>query len=1080
MTEHTVSKLTTTQDFPALTLLTLMGQFYPAQSVAEESQVALWLVDKDGDVAASELNTLVHWLTQYNSANQTQKNLTPVAYHGVQGIVRVSLPQFLGFVRGDGVHRNPNWRSSNSLLMLIRLVHLAVNMVQAKDVMAFACPKDWTWEIAFGKLVSFSQIEDDSAISWSSGVCDYAARWIPSWRNEMIRAIRHQCLHTESLAVDIFLTECVDLLMREIVESVSLIGEDTSSGKQNYRVMYRGEEEVLGAWQMALSGATSAAIFVGDGWLVSRTLKQTLRTAGWQHDRLYQQSGREFYQLMFELIPPMTAAPSRAEEFLTSSGNQGSQSEIQASAPQLLPWKLVYKVVHRVFKNEALVREWWQQSDRTWQIGEDKLVHPDEWLLPMLQSAGEVFTPIAKSLSHPAPSECQLSSEEVMIFVTEAMPKLYQLGFSVVTPSFDNVQSGHVRIRVHVERSRNKANARQSTSAIPTERWFDGEKLVDFDWSVVIDDVEVSRLEFEQMVNAKTPFVELGGSWRLIPIEEIVRQIREFGVHHSSGQLGAMQFSRMLLMNPEEEAENPGITVDVDFEPQAMDVEKALHLFRTAHEPEILETPQLFQGILRHYQQLGFSWLVQLRQLGCGACLADDMGLGKTIQVLAYLLWVQSNDQKRGTHLLICPTSLLQNWRSEIRRFAPNLKLYVHHGTERHIPSEDEEGLFEDAVARADVVMTTYATVVRDTAAFSSIDWDAVIVDEAQNIKNAHTKQAGVVQKLSAFHRIALTGTPIENRLEELWSIFQFVSPGYFGNLAWFRHTFVDPLAENRESSAAKQLQWLLRPVLLRRRKTDPSIQLELPEKWENDEHALLTPEQAALYQSVVNRLFHGMEDKPGMSRRGQILAALVRLKQVCDHPSLLLGGEGTKDRSGKLKLLLELMAGVVEEDESALIFTQFRDMGEILCDALEERFGWRPQFLHGGLSATRRGEIVDTFQSGRDASKVLVLSLKAGGVGLNLTRANHVFHYDRWWNPAVEDQATDRVFRIGQTKEVQVHKMLCAGTLEERIAQLINSKRQLSQAIVGGNSEAWVTELDDTMLRELFHLDASALEEDD
>ncbi|MBX5437433.1 MAG: DEAD/DEAH box helicase [Alicyclobacillaceae bacterium] len=629
------------------------------------------------------------------------------------------------------------------------------------------------------------------------------------------------------------------------------------------------------------------------------------------------------------------------------------------------------------------------------------------------------------------------------------------------------------------------------------------------------------------MVEQRSPLVQIGGSWRLVPLDLIVQQIRMLEDAGSGGAAGLLPFSRALLMAQAEEdvpvevvvaddadgAASSGADADGSDRPEgAFHPLGALRVLLGAGEVRLLPPPQGLRGTLRHYQQYGFSWLVHLRNAGFGACLADDMGLGKTIQVIACLLHLKETGRAEGPHLLLCPTSLLPNWRSEVARFAPSLRVYVHHGSSRETHAE----AFAQAVRGYDVVLTTYATAVRDQELLGGIRWDTVVADEAQNIKNPDTKQSKAVCGLPSRHRIALTGTPVENRLEELWAIFHFTHPGYLGSLPWFRRTFANPVSAQPDSGAARVLQRLLAPVLLRRRKTEASIQIELPEKWETSQYAALTAEQAALYQAVVNRLFHGLSERAGddasatagasaagrlgnggarggssgsgpgggegygaargaaaraMSRRGQILSALVRLKQVCDHPCLLVGGRKDPERSGKLRLLLELLEEVRERGEAALVFTQFRDMGELICDVLEDRWGRRPPFLHGGLGAAQRGALVEAFQAGRDPSPVLVLSLKAGGVGLNLTRANHVFHYDRWWNPAVEDQATDRVFRIGQSRDVQVHKLVCAGTLEERIDQMIAAKRALSNAVVGA-SEQWVTELDDQALRELFALD--------
>jgi SNF2 family DNA or RNA helicase len=631
-------------------------------------------------------------------------------------------------------------------------------------------------------------------------------------------------------------------------------------------------------------------------------------------------------------------------------------------------------------------------------------------------------------------------------------------------------QFADVRIRVRVQRAKGATNRRSGGTA---GHLLSAEQLLDFDWTLVLGDQELTPEEFERMVQERAPYVQVDGSWRLVPIQQILEQVDHLrAVAKGKSSVPSLDLVRTVLMNQGED--RGSVAWDVSFAEGASRAREVLAGFLAADRPTLLSEPVGFRGTLRGYQRFGYSWLYHLRSVGCGGVLADDMGLGKTVQVLAYLLYLKESGQADGVHLLVCPTSLLQNWRAEISRFTPGLRAHVHHGAERSAVREDGRTVLEQALAESDLVLTTYATLVRDLDVFERLSWDVVVADEAQNIKNPETQQAQAVCALQANQRVALTGTPIENRLEELWSILHFTNPGYLGGAKWFRKTFVQPLAAGQDRRAAERLQHLLKPVLLRRSKTNPLIQLELPEKWEYVEYAALTAEQAALYQSIVNQLFATLPESEGIRRRGHILTALVRLKQVCDHPCLAMGGSSSVERSGKLKLLLDLLETVVSDGESALVFTQFRDMGALLCDALAERFGWKPRFLHGGLSAGERGRIVEDFQAGRDPAQVLVLSLKAGGVGLNLTRANHVFHFDRWWNPAVEDQATDRVFRIGQVKDVQVHKLVCPGTLEERIDDLIQSKRRLSSMVVG-NSEAWITELGNDALQELLALDVRA-----
>jgi SNF2 family DNA or RNA helicase len=467
---------------------------------------------------------------------------------------------------------------------------------------------------------------------------------------------------------------------------------------------------------------------------------------------------------------------------------------------------------------------------------------------------------------------------------------------------------------------------------------------------------------------------------------------------------------------------------------------------------------------------VGVGWLAALRRYGLGACLADDMGLGKTIMVIALLLQARRAEIEAPPALLICPTSVVGNWQRELARFGPDLRVLVHHGTGR-----DTDQLAAQAASH-DVVISTYALLHRDEAALTAVEWDAVILDEAQNVKNAATRAAQAARALPARWRAALTGTPVENRLADLWSIFQFLNPGYLGSAEQFRKRFAAPIERGGDPAAAARLRQLVGPFILRRLKTDRAIIQDLPAKNEMKVYCTLTREQATLYEAIVQTLLGEVEEAEGIQRRGQILAALTKLKQVCDHPALLLhDASALAGRSGKLARLTEMLEEVLAVGDRALIFTQYAEMGKLLQEHVQTTFGREALFLHGGTAATARDRMVARFQSEGAGPQIFLLSLKAGGTGLTLTRANHVFHFDRWWNPAVEDQATDRAYRIGQRRDVQVHKLLCAGTFEETLDQLIERKTALAESIVG-TSEAWITELSTAELRDLFALRRDAV----
>jgi non-specific serine/threonine protein kinase len=484
-----------------------------------------------------------------------------------------------------------------------------------------------------------------------------------------------------------------------------------------------------------------------------------------------------------------------------------------------------------------------------------------------------------------------------------------------------------------------------------------------------------------------------------------------------------------------------------------------------------IDPGRFLHGTLRPYQLAGVQWLYLLTQLRLGACLADDMGLGKTIQVLSLLLVLKNEaGDKRKPCLLVAPASLLANWASEIARFAPSLKALVAHpsATPAEKLSADDDGNLADA----DLVITSYGFLARSPW-LGTAPWRLVVLDEAQAIKNPAAKQTKTVKQLRADTRIALTGTPIENRLGDLWSIFDFINPGLLGSSTQFS-SFVKRLAD-RSHNPYEPLRVLVRPYILRRLKTDKSIIADLPDKTEVKAFCSLSRKQAALYQQAVAELARQLEDVDGMQRRGVVLSFLMRLKQICNHPSQWLGdGAWAEKDSGKLARLRDIVEVIAARQEKALIFSQFKETTAPLAAFLGSVFGRAGLVLHGETEIKKRMELVRQFQEDENVP-FFVLSLKAGGAGLNLTAASHVIHFDRWWNPAVENQATDRAFRIGQTKNVLVHKFICSGTVEDKIDQLIESKKQLAGDLLGGGSDMVLTEMKDEELLKLVALDLSA-----
>jgi SNF2 family DNA or RNA helicase len=492
--------------------------------------------------------------------------------------------------------------------------------------------------------------------------------------------------------------------------------------------------------------------------------------------------------------------------------------------------------------------------------------------------------------------------------------------------------------------------------------------------------------------------------------------------------------------------------------------------------------PGTLQAELRDYQIAGFCWLARLAHWGVGACLADDMGLGKTAQLLALMVAEREGVNGEGdpaaarpaATLLVCPMSLVGNWQRETERFAPGLSIHVHHGAGRKVgPS------LVAAAEKADIVITTYSLLARDQRYLAQVQWGRVALDEAQNVKNPMSLAGRAARALPAAARVALTGTPVENRLLELWSLMDFLNPGLLGSEATFRHRFAVPVERYGDETAAATLKRLTGPFVLRRLKTDRSIIADLPDKIEMHVLCNLTREQASLYRAVVDDMLDRIEKaKTGIERMGVISGSMMKLKQVCNHPAHFLADGSRLDgsRSGKLARLEEVLEEVTGAGERALVFTQFAEMGKLLQTHLSELLGDELPFLYGAVAKRRREEMVDAFQSD-GGPPVLILTLKAGGVGLNLTAANHVVHYDRWWNPAVEDQATDRAFRIGQERNVQVRKFVCVGTLEERIDVMIEAKRDLAERIVG-SGEARLTDLSLAELRDLVALSEDAVAE--
>ncbi|MBD2846375.1 DEAD/DEAH box helicase [Paenibacillus sp. IB182496] len=669
--------------------------------------------------------------------------------------------------------------------------------------------------------------------------------------------------------------------------------------------------------------------------------------------------------------------------------------------------------------------------------------------------------------------------------------RLLEAGWQVLLPAWWEAASRKKpRLRAAVQ-SEDESKKRGGGRSL-----FGMDAILSFNWRISIGDADLSEQEFAELLARGERLVKFRDRWIALDpalIAQIQRMMEGMDRREGLRFQDVLQLHLLALGEAEDAADGITEASTEDAAAEAARVQLEVELsaqlsgvvarINQQREWPRLDPPEGLRAELRSYQRDGFAWLAFLRRFGLGACLADDMGLGKTVQLIAYLLHAKegADEPAQLPALIICPTSVLGNWQKELARFAPSLRVAMHYGSGRV-----SGAAFREKALGADVVLTSYATASLDQETLAGFQWGAVCLDEAQNIKNAQTKQAAAVKSFPALHRIALTGTPIENRLAELWSIYDFIVPTYLGTAKAFQERFAAPIERERDARRTAELQRLVKPFLLRRKKKDPAIQLDLPEKNEMKTYVPLTSEQAALYDNCVKALLERLKELDGIQRKGAILGALTRLKQACDHPALLDEGAGTDPedgppppeaiaaRSAKLERLLAMVKELREADERCLIFTQYIGMGKMIQDVLRRELDEPVLYLNGSTPKTQRDRMIERFQSRElppsEQPSVFILSLKAGGVGLNLTAANHVFHFDRWWNPAVENQATDRAYRMGQTRDVQVHKFISLGTLEERIDEMLENKQQLSDNVIS-SSEGWITELSTEALRELFTL---------
>lgn len=572
------------------------------------------------------------------------------------------------------------------------------------------------------------------------------------------------------------------------------------------------------------------------------------------------------------------------------------------------------------------------------------------------------------------------------------------------------------------------------------------EDILDFSYEIAIGDEKISAEEFESLAASNNGLIKYKDKYVLVDRDEskkIFEQILK--ANHT-------KLTRLELLHASMSGQLDQYDFDYD--------EAFANVIKEFNKPIEVQSPKELKGTLRPYQKTGLKWLWTNISKGFGCCMADDMGLGKTIQVISLILKMKEEDKLKKPVLVICPTTLMGNWMKELQMFAPSLKAKIYHGSERQLNLKN------------DIILTTYAIMRIDVDELKKNSWSMIVVDEAQNIKNPDTAQTIAVKSIKSDIKIAMTGTPVENRLTELWSIFDFINHGYLGQLREFQKSYAIPIEKFKETSRASKLKMSVSPFVLRRLKTDKNVITDLPEKMVLNDYCYLSKPQAVLYEKTLNEMMEKISGFTGINRRGNIFKLITALKQICNHPhQFLKAGEMSKELSGKMEKCTSLVQNIIDNGEKSLIFTQYKEMGDILCQILSEECNVKPLFFHGSLNIGQREKLIEDFQNNSE-TKVMILSLKAGGTGLNLTSATNVIHYDLWWNPAVEEQATDRTYRIGQDKNVMVHRLITLGTFEEKIDEMLQSKKDLANMAVY-EGEKIITELTDEEIYEIFTLSA-------
>lgn len=650
-----------------------------------------------------------------------------------------------------------------------------------------------------------------------------------------------------------------------------------------------------------------------------------------------------------------------------------------------------------------------------------------------LSSLSKDFVAIKPLISSLGAAQLFLDGDGFATILIQVLPIIKLLGIRILLPN-SLKQLAKPQISIKLDSNGSKTDSKT---------YLNLNEMLDFHWQVAIGNQTVSVAEFKKLVKNTSGVVNIKGEYVLIDPKQIQTLLDNLEKDRELSQIDLLQSALT------EEYQEAKISLS----------DSAREIIESLLKSEAKPKPKNLKATLRPYQERGFQWLYNNSKVGFGSIIADDMGLGKTLQVITLLLQFKAEgrfNKKKG--LIVVPTTLLTNWHKEIEKFAPDLSTHIYHGAKRTF---DKEGF--------DIFITTYGLLRSDVSKFQKIKWEILVIDEAQAIKNAGTEQTKAIKKIKATVKVAMSGTPVENRLSEYWSLFDFTNKGYLGSMNHFMKNFSSPIEQKNDQLALHRFKKITDPFILRRLKTDKSIISDLPEKIEQDCYIALEKEQTALYQNVVDKMMKTLNEveENSIERKGLVLKMITALKQVCNHPSQFLKKEDYRPQlSGKSERLLELLSAIYEHNEKVLIFTQYKEMGQILSEMLSKAFGTKPLFLHGGVSRKKRDEMVEDFQEKKHI-KTFILSIKAGGTGLNLTAANHVIHYDLWWNPAVEAQATDRAFRIGQQKNVIVHRLIAKGTFEEKINQMLQDKKQLANMVVA-TGEKWIGNLSNDELKEL------------